>query len=197
MKSKRWRITLLVMAAVTALGSCELLYAPFNQMTIGDTSYPLSSVYVYEHTDLPGALTLLIMSTGLSVTGSQGETISGKGDYLALTLTNATGTLEKGTYTFAAATPPAIAPLLSFAVVGYDADLNEEDEGYFVGGGTIVVRTLIGGGYSIEILLEGGTADELNSSDPPEQWVWPTSTQITGRFRGDVSQTFRGSFFVR
>ncbi len=191
----RMVIFVTVLVAVTLLGSCQLLYDPFNQMTIDGSKYPLSRMYVYEHSDLEGVLTVVITSKGLNVGGSQGETFSGKGDFLAVTLASESGSLETGIYEFKAASPPAIVPLFSYAVVGFDADRDEVDEGYLVGGGSIVVRTIIGGGYSIHVELRGGTEEELNTDDPPEDWVWPTSTPIIATFRGHVTDTFTGPFF--
>ena len=178
--SKRVFAILIVLLAITVLGSCNWMLSPFNHMSIDGTRYALDDFYIeyYGTWGEGGAhnLDLVFVSDGLTLTQAG---YSGSGESLYIELFSGSWDLENGSYRYSD-TYRAGTFSYADAVVGWRVG-SGVDEVYVVTSGQVNVRNTLGGGYVIE--FDFRALDVFTGSN----------VDITGRFRGSETDRFNYS----
>ena len=174
-------VVVIVILAVTALGSCNFLGLG-NHMNIDGTRYDLDAFYVvYEGTEAGvHGLALIFTSQGLNLT-DQGPT--GSGELLGLFVISPSRDLAGGNYEFNYALAPFVL-LEGWAGVGYNASTNDAQARYWVTGGSVKVREALRDNYVFDFDFKG-VRDGAPEGSP--------LIEITGRFRGPIDRTFDDS----
>ena len=178
---KRVLVLLVVILTLGTLSSCNFLIGVFNHMNIDGTRYDLDDLYLEEYGLYDGMFefALDIVSNGIDVTSTS---YSGSGDQLYLAFLSSAADIENGTYRYSQI-PGGTITLGGGAAVGVDYNIGGYEELYLITGGSVELRKTLLDGFVVEFDLR---AEEQSSG---------RSVDITGRFRGNPTDTFDYSGF--